>query len=94
MAIDMEATTVKTYRLIIPLTVEAELVTPETVKWIAEWCKGKVLSDGGGVMVPTLHGVEQALLNMYVVKKMSGDFKVINREFFESKYVLLDMGQQ
>jgi hypothetical protein len=90
----METSVIKQYRLLIPMTVEAVLVTSETVDLVAGWCKGAKLSNTNlvGVNVPTLTGVKQAYEGDYVVKKMTGDFKVLAREVFERKYVLLDLG--
>lgn len=88
----------KTYRLIIDPTVQAEQVTPETIDWIADWCKGRIARELDpeskieritGVNVVTQNGVKLAAWGYYVVKKLNGDFKVYDPKYFTSKYALM-----
>jgi hypothetical protein len=80
--------TPRDYRLIVEPTVKAEEVTPESIKWIAAWCKGTLIENGTGIHVPTLTQVKKAELGWFVYKKRSGDFDTMPGDSFGRKYIL------
>lgn len=83
----------QTYELIVELTIQAVPVDSKTMKWATEWCKGKTNEDYTGVLVPTLRGVKLAPINeSYIVKNLAGDFDVISKDKFNSKYKLAQSG--
>lgn len=89
---------IKTYELIINPTVKAEQITPETIGWVSEWCKGRLVKEFDseelvdrvvGLNVPTLKGVKTAEWGWYVLREMSGDFRVMDPLAFGLKYRLV-----
>jgi len=88
----------QTYKLIIDPTVQAVPITPETIDWAAGWCKGRTAKTFDpdsqmdkilGVHVVTQNGVKLAKWGWYIVKKLSGDFRVYDPRDFERKYQLV-----
>lgn len=87
----------KKYRLI-PVSVEAMQVTPESVKRAALWCGGVEVEEidpqdkakkFAALNIPTLSGVKRAGETDYIVKGLQGDFSVMNREDFEARYEMV-----
>lgn len=86
------------YRLI-PISVEAIQVTPQSVHRAALWCGGIEVEEidpidntkkFSALNIPTLSGVQRAGEGDYVVKEMSptarGRFRVMRQHEFETKY--------
>lgn len=82
------------YRHVVPLTIEAIHLTPESVQRAAGWCKGVPVEEWDeertkkfvGLDIPTLYGVKRAHENDYIIKNSAGDFSVMTQEEFEEKY--------
>ena len=90
----------QTYRLIVEPTVQAAQVTPDSIEWLADWCRGRKatvfdqlekVEKVVGVNVVTQHGVKLAPWNYFVARKLSGDFKVYDPTYFFSKYARMVM---
>lgn len=86
------------YRLI-PVSVEAIQLTPESVQRAAQWCGGVEVeeihpTDSSkrfvALNIPTLEGVQRASEGDYIVKELSlvakGRIRVMRAREFESKY--------
>jgi hypothetical protein len=82
------------YRLI-PVSVEAIQLTPETVERAATWTGGRVVEEIDPVNslrrfvalnIPTLDGVKRASEGDFVVKSMGGEFDVMREREFRRRY--------
>lgn len=87
----------KRYRLI-PVSVEAIKITPETVQRAATWCGGFEVTEVDPITaglkfvalnIPTTEEIKRASLNDYVVKDARGNIKVMSAGEFESQYELI-----
>jgi hypothetical protein len=67
-------------------TVKAVQLSSSTLRWAASWCKGTKLEREVGLSVPTLQGPKPAYFTDYIVRKRSGDFIVMTRQAFDTKY--------
>lgn len=83
-----------TYRLI-PYTIEAEPVEPETSQQVALWCGGMIASEIDprnpakryvAINVATLSGVKRASEGDYIIKWPQGGFTVMRKAQFEATY--------
>jgi hypothetical protein len=86
------------YRLI-PVSVEAIQLTPESVKRAALWCGGVEVEEIDphdstkkfvALNIPTLSGVKRAGEGDYVIKGLQGEFSVMNSTDFETRYELVE----
>jgi hypothetical protein len=77
---------------IVPITVEAIELTPETVDRVVHWTGGVAVTEIDpedsskkfvAVNIPTKNGVERAQTGEVIVKGPRGDFSKITREEFE-----------
>jgi len=80
----------KLYRLKIPVTVNAIKLTPENLKWVAQWCGGEVGVMDVNIKIPTLYGSMYAVDGNYVIKKRNGDFFILHSSYFEDQYELVN----
>jgi len=74
---------------IVPESVEAVLLTRESLEWTVNWCKGEVYRDGAGVcgaVIPTLQGRKIAPFGAHIARKRSGDFVIFYGGTLTDKY--------
>lgn len=87
----------KKYRLI-PVSVEAIQLTPETVKRAALWSGGVEIEEIDpedstkkfcGLNIPTLTGVQRAQEGDYILKNLQGHVTVMPKREFEARYEIV-----
>lgn len=81
---------------LIPLEVEAEKLTPETVRDLVLWCKGLQVEETDpfddakkyvAINVPTRHGMKRASEGSYIVMSiLTKEFTVMDAPEFESTH--------
>lgn len=88
----------KTYQIKM-YTVEAIQINAESVDRAALWCGGVKVDEYdpldhtrkfAALNVPTMSGVKRAQQGDYVVKETGGEFRVISKHDFESKYEVVN----
>jgi len=77
---------VQTYEPVVPVTVEAVLLTVDNAREVATWCRGSFF--GHTLEVATRSGMKHAVLGMYVIRNRIGEFSVMDVTAFKAKYKL------
>jgi hypothetical protein len=86
------------YRLI-PVSVEAIQITPESAQRAAVWAGGVIREEidpndstkkFAAVNIPTLNGILRAGEGDYIVRDLQGQLSIMGKREFEAKYELID----